>query len=470
MKQTLWLMAAAIAALLVVSAQQNTDFRGTITNGERPKIAIPDFRGSGDAQKFMAAFNQTLFDDVQSSGQLKMVSKSMLPSFTPQQPSDFVTPPPPQPDNPRKRGGQAMSQPTSGGGKWISDWASPPTATNYLAFGYTAVQNNVFVLRGWLYDVSKPDPSAAQMLGKTYLGSVDEAGARKTAHEFAADIIALFGGKSMFGTHIYYVHQDTSRSPKEIWRMDPDGSNAKQLTRFGDMALQPAVAPDGSKVAFTSNRGGKWAIFVFSVDPVRDLRFYNPNARMNTYPSFTSDGKQIVFGSTAGSDRCCRIFISNVDGSGVRPITSSVFIDAEPKVNPKTGADIVFASGRGGPEQIYKMNIDGGDVERLTDGTGEASNPAWHPNGQKIAFAWTRGFAAGKFNIFMMDVSSKSYVQLTHDEGKNENPTWAPDGVHLAFMSNRGGGTEQIWTMLADGSQPVKITKQGLNSTPIWGM
>jgi TolB protein len=115
------------------------------------------------------------------------------------------------------------------------------------------------------------------------------------------------------------------------------------------------------------------------------------------------------------------------------------------------------------------MNIDGGDVERLSDGTGEAANPSWHPNGQKIAFAWTRGFAAGKFNIFIMDVTTRSYNQLTHDEGKNENPSWAPDGIHLAFMSNRTG-TEQIWTMLADGSQPQQITKQGVNSSPVWGM
>jgi len=472
MKKILWLIVPVSAALMVLAAQQRGDININISKtGELPKIAIPDFRGAGDAQKFMAAFNETLSKDVGASGQLKLVSKSMMPVFTPQQPSDFVTPAPVQPEPaPRKRGRPAPPpQPTNGGGHWIADWSSPPLSANYLAFGYTAVQNGVFVLRGWLFDVSKPDVSSAQMLGKTYLASVDEAGARKTAHEFATDIIALFGGKSMFGSHIYYVHQANSRSPKEIWRMDPDGGNAIQLTRFGDMSVEPAISPDGSKVAFASNRGGKWAIFVFSVDPVRDLRFYNPNARMNLYPSFTADSKQIVFGSTAGSDRCCRIFIANLDGSNLRPLTTSVFIDAEPKVNPKTGADVVFASGRSGPEQIYKMNIDGGDVERLSDGTGEASNPAWHPNGQKIAFAWTRGFAAGKFNIFIMDVTTRSYNQLTHDEGKNENPSWAPDGIHLAFMSNRTG-TEQIWTMLADGSQPQQITKQGLNSTPVWGM
>ncbi len=470
MKQFSWLLVLPVGALLVLTAQQNRDFTGIINkNQELPKIAIPDFRGAGDAQKFMAVFNQTLAADVEGSGQVKLISRSMMPPFVPQQPSDFVQPPPAPVESPNRRGGQAISVPQTGGGRWIRDWSSPPASANYLAFGYAAVQNNVFVLRGWLYDVSKADPSSAQMLGKTYLGNVDEAGARKTAHEFAADIIALFGGKSLAGTHIYYVHQANSKSPKEIWRMDADGGNATQLTRFGTLSHEPAVSPDGSKFAFSSNHGFKWDIFVFSVDPPRDLRFYNPNTRMNSQPSFTPDGKQIVFMSTEGTDRCCRIFIANLDGSGLRALTTSVFIDAEPKVNPKTGADIVFSSGRGGPEQIYKMSIDGSDVERLSEGGGEASNPSWNPDGLHIAFSWTRGFAAGKFNVFIMDVSNRSYIQLTHDEGKNENPTWAPDGVHLAFMSNRSGG-EQIWTMLSDGSQQQQLTRQGINSSPVWGM
>jgi TolB protein len=470
-KKAIWLCAASAAALVAAIAEQNVDITGTIRKeGERISIAIPDFRGAGDAQNFMATFNQTLWNDVNGSALFRMVPKTSYPTFIPQQPSDFSAPPPPEPEPTRKRGGQGIVVPTNGGGRWISDWSGPPASASYLAFGYTAIQGGVFVLRSWLYDLNKPNAASAQLIGKTYTASTaDENGARKTAHDFACDIISLAGGKCMFGTHIYYVHQSNFRSPKEIWRMDPDGSNQEQITKFGGWSLGPAVSPDGSKVAFCSQRTDKWAIFVFSVDPVRDLRFYNQNARANEYPSFTQDGKQLVFASTAGTDRCCRIFIANLDGSGVRPISSPGYLDTEPKVNPRTGADIVFSSGRSGPEQIYKMNMDGGDVERLTDGTGEAANPFWHPNGQKIAYAWTRGYATGKFNIFIMDVAGRAYIQLTHDEGKNENPSWAPDGIHLAFMSNRTG-TEQIWSMLADGTQPQQLTRQGLNYSPAWGM
>jgi len=107
------------------------------------------------------------------------------------------------------------------------------------------------------------------------------------------------------------------------------------------------------------------------------------------------------------------------------------------------------------------------DVERLSDGTGEASNPCWHPDGQHILFSWTRGYARGDWNVFIMDVASREYVQLTHSEGRNENPVWAPDGRHLVFGSTRGGRS-QIWTMLADGTGVKRLTTQGSNLQPVW--
>ncbi len=80
------------------------------------------------------------------------------------------------------------------------------------------------------------------------------------------------------------------------------------------------------------------------------------------------------------------------------------------------------------------MNGDGGDMEMLTSGEGDVSNPSWSPNGQFIAFAWTRGYEIGEFNIFVMDVAKRVPVQLTHGNGRNENPWWATGrrapGVH----------------------------------------
>ncbi|HLI86024.1 MAG TPA: DPP IV N-terminal domain-containing protein [Bryobacteraceae bacterium] len=470
MKKFFWLLPIALPLLLVLARQDSSaqDIKGIITETGRVAIALPDLRGSGAAQNWMQAFNDTLWGDISSSGVVKMVPKTMYPTTVPQQPSDFREPPPPTPEPTRGRRHKQteLVTPPTGGGLWISDWSGPPVNANYLAFGYTAVQNDVLVLSGWLYDLSRGTPANAQVLGKRYLASVDEAGARRVAHEFAADILMLLGGKSLYGTRIVFVSNRTAAHNKEIWMMDPDGSNQRQITHYNSLSIEPAISPDGSKIAFASYAKGNPGIFIFSVDPVRQLPFYNQRASVNETPEFTPDGKQILYSSSASG--WAQIYIANLDGSGLKRLSSSAAIEVEPKVNPKTGTEIAFVSGRSGPQQIYRMNIDGGDVERLTNGEGEASNPSWNPDGVHLAFSWTRGFAAGNWNIFVMDVASRNLVQLTHSEGRNENPSWAPDGVHIVFQSTRSG-TPQIYSMLADGTQVKQLTTQGSNWSPVWG-
>jgi TolB protein len=467
MRKLVWLAIISGGGLFVLASQE-PDFSGIITSSQRLRMAIPDLRGAGDAQPYLAVFNQTLWADVESSGLFNLASKSFYPARIPQQPADFQAPPPPPTGRPRR--GQPPP-PTTGNGLWMRDWSGPPVEATYLTFGYAAVQNGVFVARGFVFDMRRGTPGDAQVIAKNYVGSVDEAGARKAAHEFSCDIISQFGGTCLAGSHIFYTHQASKMTAQEVWAMDADGSNQRQITRFNGPppgSLFPSVSPDGARIAFTSFAKGQPAIFVFSVDPIRDLRFYNQKASVNETPSFTPDGKQIVYASSAPDDNCCRIFIADLNGMGFRPVSAPGNIDVEPKVNPKTGNQIAFVSGRSGHAQLYTMSIDGGNVERITDGTGEATNPAWHPSGKTLAFAWTRGYATGKFNVFVMDVVTRKYIQLTHDEGRNENPVWAPDGVHLAFMSTRGG-TEQIYSILADGTQAQKLTSQGYNLNPAWG-
>jgi TolB protein len=322
------------------------------------------------------------------------------------------------------------------------------------------------VLRGWLFNVMQADVANAQVFGRTYLAPLNEEGARKLAHDFAADILKQFGGTSLAGTKIYFVSTRTGRGTKEIWSMDPDGSNQKQLTFYKSICTTPAVSPDGTKLAFTSYYGGNPAILIHSLETGRRLPFYGPVSSMVATPGFTPDGQRIVFSYTI--DGWPQISIANLDGSGLRRISYVRAIEVEPKVNPKTGAQMAFVSGRSGAQQIYRMNMDGTDVQMLTTGEGQASNPGWHPDGQHIAFAWTRGYAPGNWNIFVMDVGTRSYVQLTYGAGRNENPGWAPDGRHIVFSSNRSG-SEQIWTMLADGTQLQQLTTQGQNTMPVWG-
>ena len=448
-----WIAAAAATAVLL-AAQQRTDFRGEIEkrNQALPVIAVPDFRGSGDAQPLAAAFNQTLWSDLESSGKVQLAPKTMYPTVVPQQPSDLLEP---RPDVQKA------------GGRLLSDWSNPPAQANYLAFGYAASKEGLFVAFGYFYDLSQP-VQTAKVIGEIYTAPLNEDGARKAAHEFAAAILARFGGTTLFGTHIYFTSNRSGH--KEIWAMDFDGSNQRQITHFNFIATSPAVSPDGSRLMCTAWPGeGKQArIFLFSTDPLRQLTFVSPPGMTYTaHSSFTPDGKQALFDGATGDSY--RIFISGIDGSHPRVIRSSESVEVQPVMNPKNPNVIAFTSGRSGTPQIYTMDADGGSLTRVTNGNGEAHNAAWQPDGAHIAFAWTQGYAPGNLNIFIVNVADGSYVQLTHGEGKNENPSWAPDGVHLAFSSTRMGGREQIWSMRADGQDLKQLTTEGTNSTPAWG-
>jgi len=440
----------ATVALGAAFLRAQSDINAKIEKqGGKAAMAIPEFRGAGQAQNFMGVFNTTLNDEIENSGLFKMVPRSLMPVQVPQQPSDFKVAP---------VAGQR------GNGQYLGDWSGPPANATYLAFGYTAVQNNQLVLYGWLYNVQLDNPASAQLIGKLYFGTLDDDGARNVARQFAADILKQFGAASLMGTKIYYVSDRTGH--KEIWSMDYDGSNQKAFTHYGSISTFPCVSPDASKVAFTSYVGGRPNIVMFSTASGKKLPYYNQHASMNAASDFTPDSQKLLIYSTAGGGYS-QIFMTGVDGSGLQKLTFGNYISVEPKVNPKSGRDIVFVSDRSGMPQIYTMSLDGAGITRLTSGEGEAVNPSWSPDGQHIAFAWTRGFEPGNYNIFVMDVASREITQLTAGAGRNENPSWAPDGVHIVY-SSRQGRTLQIWTMLANGQGKKQLTTSGNNEKPVW--
>ena len=224
--------------------------------------------------------------------------------------------------------------------------------------------------------------------------------------------------------------------------MDWDGGNQKQLTRLKSLSIMPAVSPDGTRVAFTSYARGTPRIMMVDTLSGRLLPFYNQEASLNATPNFTPDGKQIYYASTAAG--LAQIYVAAIDGQGFRRVSHRDAIEMEPKVNPKNPGLLLIVAGPG-HQQIYQMNADGSACRCVTNGEGEASNPAWNPDGQHIAFSWTRGYAKGDFNVFVMDIGTRQYVQLTHSEGRNENPVWAPDGRHLVFASTRTGKVADLY-------------------------
>jgi TolB protein len=426
-----------------------------VKNPGKPLIAVTDFRASGGAAGLISAFNRTVQSDLESSPLINFVPKTLYPLQVPQQPSDLqagVAPPSTRAVNPQ--------------GNRLTDWSLPPIAANYLGIGYGAENQGSFVAFGWFYTTAPNMPSLqqAQVFGKIYTASLTQEGAVDAGHRYAADILAQFGGKSLIGTRIVFV---SSRSgAKEIWVMNWDGTDQRQLTRYGSISTFPSASPDGRIVAFTTYAAGYPAIQMFSLDSGRKLPFYNQRASMNAFVTFTPDSKRIIFSSTAAGGPA-QLYSANADGSGLHRLTSSNAIEVEAKINPVTGADLVDVSGRSGFPQVYQMNLEGANVRRVSAGTGEATNPAWSPDGAHIAFAWTKGFEPGNYNIFLMDVASGQTTQLTANEGRNENPGWAPDGAHIVYASKRGRQS-QIWMMNADGTGKHPLTDKGNNEKPVW--
>lgn len=444
-------------ALLTVGGlpAQRADVQGVITeNAQAPRIAVPDMPGSASLSAEAAAFNDTLWNDLDSSAQFEMVSKSFYPRMAPRRPEDL------------KANDQNLPEDKGAQGFWLRGWADPPATARYLTFGSIETSGDRMVLSGYLYDATAEEVRSAHIFGKRYFSTADVAGARQLAHDFARDILQNLGlGTGLAGSRIYFTSDRTGF--KEIWAMDYDGSNEQQITRYESISMTPAVSPDGSRIAFTTFVEGLPGIYMHSLETGRRLTFYNQKASLNTTPSFHPNGQQIAFASSATGHS--QVYIADLDGRNFRRISYTRALEIDPAINPKTGTQIAFTSGRSGLPQVYMMDIDGANVRQLSLGGGDAVQAAWDPQGENITFAWTRGFEPGNYNIFVMNVATQKLVQLTYGAGRNESPYFSPSGTHLVFSSNRLGDT-QIWTMRADGSDLKRLTTKGRNESPVWGV
>jgi len=139
-------------------------------------------------------------------------------------------------------------------------------------------------------------------------------------------------------------------------------------------------------------------------------------------------------------------------------------MDIEPRLN-RGATKIVFASNRSGDfYQIFTMNLDGTGVTRLTSTNADNGNPAWSPDGSKIAF---ESYRDGQAEIYVMDANGANQRRLTWADGPDTTPVWSPDGTQIAFSSARTGGY-RIWVMQADGNQAHQMTTQPYSFYPAW--
>jgi TolB protein len=143
-------------------------------------------------------------------------------------------------------------------------------------------------------------------------------------------------------------------------------------------------------------------------------------------------------------------------------LTDSGAIDTSPSYSPD-GSQIVFESDRGGAQQIYRMGAGGGAANRISFGNGRYSTPVWSPKGDYIAF--TRQ-GASSFAIGVMKPDGSGERILT--EGfHNEGPSWAPNGLFVMFFRNGGGGPK-LFMVDIFGRGEFPVPTPGFASDPSW--
>ena len=300
-----------------------------------------------------------------------------------------------------------------------------------------------------------------------------------------------------------------------IYVMEAGGTPTRIVApKAGVVNMQPALSPDASRVAFSSNVEGKFSIYVVGVDG-EGLRRLTDGPGEDSEPAWSPDGSRIAFvrgfdatGSGVVVLTCEMpgdILVIDVgDGANVeRPVEVYLTSGTDPSWSPD-GQRIAFASDRAGSYDIYTMlSHDGGNVSRLTqDDTAEA-DPVWSPDGTRIAYAGSLREAIGTLcgnmpiagsptctgtcppngdddeedsltspggpYIYWVAADGSQQKRVTEGGGAAE-PDWSPDGSQIVFVGGHKTGEVNLFLIASDGTGPwVQLTSDPAEeSSPSW--
>ncbi len=193
----------------------------------------------------------------------------------------------------------------------------------------------------------------------------------------------------------------------------------------------PVWSPDGQHIAFQSYNDGNYDIYVMDADGENPRNLTQSNDDDQS-PVWSPNGQHIAFTSERDDNR--GIYVMDADGKNLRNLIQNTDDDVGSPVWSPDSQHIAFEY----DEDIYVMDADGENLRNLTQNTAYDAAPVWSPDGQHIAFTSGRtdNYDNLNYGIYVMDADGENLRNLTQNTAYDAAPVWSPDGQHIAFTSN----------------------------------
>jgi Tol biopolymer transport system component len=244
---------------------------------------------------------------------------------------------------------------------------------------------------------------------------------------------------------------NNNQAPTEIWRVPSGGGQPELVVATQGVAQSPLPTPDGRALIYAGDQtGGALNLWWRSLRGARERRLTR-GAGDYLQPRLSRDGRRLVCEArtSSGSLRVLGLR-QGAQGLGL-PITASGAEDTSPSV-ARTGK-LAFVSARNGTRDIWMSEIDGSNPRPLTSDPESDSLPAISPDGNRVAFVSTRGGRRGLW--FVPAVGGPPQLLVAADI--LDRATWSADGSRLLYSAEGANHQPGLWIISAEGGEPGQV-------------